>query len=725
MVQIYVKYIDDNYYLLDLEESEAINFKLTTKDLNDISKVFAPFTQSFKFKATDKNKRLCGYFGNEKIQRINNEGKFNAKIYISGFLFQSGVLEYKESDYEYLDQKGYSANFASNLTGVGERLGDKDIKDLFDFTDENLNLDWNPTVLQEKMESINTTTLENGIVLKTGVPLISNKRVISYDNDLSIYDNVKENNVRTESNFISLDEVRPAVSYMGIMNHVLKEIGTPVICPLFSELNDLYIYGSSETLSSINQTLKIVTNHQALTYTKGSISGNTPATPYALISVNTTTNIFKIEKNPSIADTSYFNVIDLKIDLNNAISFSPEGIKFRLIIRNTTTGAAIIDEKVQGATFSFFIPYATATLFFQIEILPLVFMSWDSIGVRFRQDYSHQYFSGIFNNPRYDRAIYLYTETIAFSSNTFGGNYINAISTLPDKKAIDFLRSFLKTFNISVLSTGLDDGSMYWLTQDNLKEINKPYSKRIVDYTPYVDVKTTTKKRANDYNVYSFLHAKSKYYDSTYGNGAQFGQLTYPTTLPTKPVKYEVKTDYSIIKQASTFNHPYIRTCLAFEKEGFTILPNGFKRYKPVFDEFTIFYMTQKSLNSENINVEYLPSANRSLTTALEASFKNPITGKLLSFGAEGLDTDSLYLNYYSDFIELLLNPNAYSTNFNLKLPPNEIFLNFANLNQGESNIPTGFRGQNEIIIGEQRYFMSDITINLTGGEAKLTAINL
>lgn len=724
MVQIYVKYIDDNYYLLDLEESEAINFKLTTKDLSDISKVFSPFTQSFKFKATDKNKRLCGYFGNEKIQRLNNEGKFNAKIYISGFLFQSGILEYKESDYAYFDQKGYSANFASNLTGVGERLGDKDIKDLFDFTDEKLNIDWNPIVLNSNMESIKTTTLDNGIVLKTGIPLISNKRVFSYDNDLNLYDNVKENNVRSESNFISLDEVRPAVSYMSIMNHVLKEIGTPVICPLFSQLNDLYVYGSSETLSSINQTLKIVTNHQALSYTKFNLSGITPPGPYSLISINTSNNIFTIEKNPLIPDASRFNMIYVTIDLTNAISFSPDGVKFRVIIRDTSTGAAIADDEVIGAQYNLFIPHSPITLFFQIEILPLVFMSWDSIGVAFRQDYSHQYFSGIFNTPRYDRAVYFYNETIAFSSSTFGGNYINTISTLPAIKAIDFLRSFFKTFNISVLSTGLDDGSMYWLTQDNIKEINKPYSKRIVDYTPFVDVKTTTKKRANDYNVYSFLHAKSKYYDSTYGNGTQFGQLTYPEILPTKPVKYEVKTDYSIIKQSSTFNHPNIRTCLSFQKEGFTLLPNGFKRYKPVFDEFTIFYLTQKSLNGENINVEYLPSANRSINTALEASFKNPITGKLLSFGAEGLDTDSLYLNYYSDFIELLLNPNAYSTNFNLKLPPNEIFLNFANLNQGESNIPTGFRGQNEIIIGEQRYFMSDITINLTGGEAKLTAIN-
>ena len=56
MVQLYIKHTDGNHYLLDLEETEAINFKLTFKDLTDISKIFAPFTQTFKIKASDKNK---------------------------------------------------------------------------------------------------------------------------------------------------------------------------------------------------------------------------------------------------------------------------------------------------------------------------------------------------------------------------------------------------------------------------------------------------------------------------------------------------------------------------------------------------------------------------------------------------------------------------------------------------------------------------------------------
>jgi hypothetical protein len=133
--------------------------------------------------------------------------------------------------------------------------------------------------------------------------------------------------------------------------------------------------------------------------------------------------------------------------------------------------------------------------------------------------------------------------------------------------------------------------------------------------------------------------------------------------------------------------------------------------------------LTPKTLNDVFIGVEKTTTQNDKIGGILEASFKSS-NGKILSFGAENIDTDSLYLNYYKDFIELLLQPNTYKSEFILTLPANEIFLNFANLKAGESNIPTGFRPQNEIIIGEQRYQLVDSTIELTSGKTKLSLLN-
>lgn len=728
MVQIYIKYKDGNYYLLDIDEKEVINFKITSKDLNDITKIFSPFTQSFNIKATDKNKILCGFVGNEKIQRINNEGKFDALLYVSGFLYQSGKLSFDETDYERKDQKSFKTNFASNLTGLKDLLGDMTIQELFqDSTgafDQAVRINWNKVALQAYMSSVRNVTLGNGITLKYGVPFISNKRVWTYDpNNLNIVDNIafKLSVPTTSVNAIALDEVRPAVSFMTIMEHLLLKIGVPVTCPIFQkpEVRDLYVSCNSEKLVSQTDVGYSLTGWGSLTDTGG--AGGVPA-KWLITSVSN--EIFKIKRNPiNPVPNNWGNGFNLTLTFSGLTPLEGTTTNLRISLINAVTNIPLDVQTITNNVYTFRIidPVsgdsmldAFGELQIRFEILPETLCFWTSIQFQTKQRVSlaglHYYLSTALNTT---------------NSALLGGNRLNLITTLPKMKCIDFLKSFFKTFNIQVINTGLQDGSMYWVTPENIKEINQPYSKRIVDYTPYTDIKTITKKRGNEYNQYVFKHKDSKYYDAQYGNGTYFGELKYPTTPPANAKKFEVVTDYSILKQNAVFNNPSgVRTCLAFTKDTPTTLPNGGNRYKPVYEEFTLMYLRPVALSGNDLSLEFIPGQNFRLKRVLESTFKNPTNNKTLAFGAESIDTNSLYLNYYSDFIELLLRPNAYKSEFEVNLPPNEIFLNFSNLNQGESNIPTGFRPQNEIIIGEQRYYFLDATINTNNGKTKLTLLN-
>jgi hypothetical protein len=731
MVQIYIKYKDDNYYLLDIDEKEVINFKITSKDLNDITKIFAPFTQSFNIKATDKNKILCGFVGNEKIQRINNEGKFDALLYVSGFLYQSGKLSFDETDYERKDQKSFKTNFASNLTGLKDLLGDMTIQELFqDSTrafDPLVRVNWNKVALQSYMASVTNVTLGNGITLKYGVPFVSNKRVWTYDsNNLSVVDNIAfKLSVPTNSvNAIQLDEVRPAVSYMTIMEHLLLKIGVPVTCPIFQmpEVRDLYVSCNSEKLVSQTDVGYGLTGWSSLT--NASAGGTYVGYPKWVIS-SVSNQIFKIKRNPiNPLTNNWGNGFDLTLTFNGLTPLEGTTTAIKVSLINAVTGVPLDVQTITNNVYTFRIidPVSGASMLdafgelqIKFEILPETLCSWTSIQFQTKQ---RVIFSG---TPTFFYSI----STNTTNSSLLGGNKLNLITTLPKMKCIDFLKSFFKTFNIQVINTGLQDGSMYWVTPENINEVNKPYSKRIVDYTPYTDIKTITKKRGNEYNQYVFKHKDSKYYDAQYGNGTYFGELKYPTIPPANAKKFEVVTDYSILKQNAVFSNPSdARTCLAFTKDTPTTLPNGGNRYKPVYEEFTLMYLKPVSLAGNDLSLELTPGQNFRLTRVLESTFKNPTNGKTLAFGAEGVDNNSLYLNYYSDFIELLLRPNTYKSDFEVNLPPNEIFLNFSNLNQGESNIPTGFRPQNEIIIGEQRYYFLDATINTNNGKTKLTLLN-
>lgn len=734
MVQIYIKYKDDNYYLLDIEEKEVINLKMTAKDLTDITKIFAPFTQSFNIQATDKNKILCGFVGNEKIQRINNDGKFDALLYVSGFLYQSGKLSFDESDYEFRDQKSFKTNFASNLTGLKDLLGDMTIQDLFKDTtgsfDQAVRIDWNKVALQSKMQSVTNVTLGNGITLKYGVPFVSNKRVWTYDpNNLGVVDNIAfKLSVAADSvNAIQLDEVRPAISYMTIMEHLLLKIGAPITCPIFQspQVKDLYVLCNTEKLVSTTDSGYDLIDFTNLTYSEAEY---TPGPPKWTVT-ESSNGVFKIKRNATTHPNSWGNGFDIYLGFTGLTSLDVGGTNIKVSLINAVTGVPLDTQSITGSSYEFRIidPVtgpsmldAFGELYLKFQILPMTLCSWTNIPVYFIQHSLLPFVVGGLLNGEYR-----YSAVNNTNSALLGGNKLNLITALPKMKAIDFLKSFFKTFNISVISTGQDDQSMYWVTPENIAEVNKPYSKRIVDYTPYTTIDSVNKKRGNEYNQYVFKHKVSKYYDAVYGSGENFGELKYPTVTPLKATKFEVTTDYSILKQNYVFSNPSgVRTCLAFTKDTPKTLPNGGNRYKPVYEEFTLMYLNPIDLLGNDVSLEFITGQNFKLTRLLESSFKNPTNGKTLAFGADGVDTDSLYLNYYRSFIELLLLPNTYKSEFEVELPPNEIFLNFANLNPGESNIPTGFRPQNEIIIGEQRYFFLDATINTNNGKTKLTLLN-
>jgi hypothetical protein len=64
--------------------------KYTQKDLQDISKIFAPYSQNFNFPATPKNRMAFGFFGDTEIVKVNTE-KY-CKIYTDGILNLSGFV---------------------------------------------------------------------------------------------------------------------------------------------------------------------------------------------------------------------------------------------------------------------------------------------------------------------------------------------------------------------------------------------------------------------------------------------------------------------------------------------------------------------------------------------------------------------------------------------------------------------------------------------------------
>jgi hypothetical protein len=66
MTEVFVSIDNLEFTKLDLSKDESILMKYTQKDLQDISKIFAPYSQNFNFPAT-KNRMAFGFFGDTEI----------------------------------------------------------------------------------------------------------------------------------------------------------------------------------------------------------------------------------------------------------------------------------------------------------------------------------------------------------------------------------------------------------------------------------------------------------------------------------------------------------------------------------------------------------------------------------------------------------------------------------------------------------------------------------
>jgi hypothetical protein len=64
-VDIYV-----NGFRLDLFNDEQISINLSVQNVQDISKIFTDFTQSFTVPATAVNKQIFAFYSNSSISRV-------------------------------------------------------------------------------------------------------------------------------------------------------------------------------------------------------------------------------------------------------------------------------------------------------------------------------------------------------------------------------------------------------------------------------------------------------------------------------------------------------------------------------------------------------------------------------------------------------------------------------------------------------------------------------
>jgi hypothetical protein len=700
VTEIYVSTDNEEFTKLDLYKDESFVMKYAKKDLQDISKVFAPFSQNFTFPTTPKNKQALGFFGNTEVIKILPDSKYYCKIYINGLLDEVGILKLEGVKYKNNKADSFTANFNTNILSLKDRLGDDTITDLGVF-----NISWMPNTVRD---AIRLPQLVGGLSWFT--PLMSRNRVWFFSTDNTGGDNIHYKNTNTASGdgLVKASELRPAVSLKSLFDLVKQKYNLNISMPLENrpEFTNAFIYCNGENFMPTAKKLILTKN-----YSQGNFITGRRAT------VNTSDSSITIERNTIVRririDFIFQNV--LLLDKKNN-----DKARVTIFLVNKDTGERLpsFDAEFQNGnntitmTFNYGSPSVNTASYF-VNIQSDTPMMWENNSSNF-----------FFFAPTNFLGSYTGNNT----SLATGLHNVNLLNAIPETKVIDFLTSVIKTYNISIFKSDVEEDILDFLTPEDIKNTALSVAFREKDYTRFTDTKAFEKKALTQYDYYKLKHKDSKYKsnaDFLQQFGVPYGQASFPEIKPDKANEFIIETGFSIIPPVTINGLEDVITAYGFTAEA-PQLESGRFRYSSNNEDLTIFLKEAPVTISQTLGCQTVNSSGVVINGMLTSyqPVKPFITN--FSFGFSILVFNSvsylntLYKKYYEEQIQRLLNVNTMEHNFEMMLPASEMVVSKDTMIQ-----PNGFRLQNTIIIGETKFEILEANMDKTTGKTKVKLLNI
>ena len=192
-----------SYIKVDLFKDENIELNSSIQNVNDISKTFSDFSQSFTIPASDKNNGVFQHYYNTDV-----DGTFNPNIRIRGYIecgslpFKYGVIQLEDVKLKDMQPDSYTIRFFSASVNLSDRFGDDDLTtlDLSEF-DHQYNTD------------IFDATYSNSLGEDLYYPLITSVRPYQIGT-------ADSNDITNTSGKINYTELRPALRLIKIIEAI-------------------------------------------------------------------------------------------------------------------------------------------------------------------------------------------------------------------------------------------------------------------------------------------------------------------------------------------------------------------------------------------------------------------------------------------------------------------------------------------------------------------------
>ena len=651
----------NNYDRIDLFKDENINVSSSIQNIQDLSKVYTDFSQSFTVPATPNNNKIFEYFYENDIDNaIDHNLRRYAFIEIGYVPFRSGKIQLEGSSIKDGKAEHYTITFYGDLVSLKDTFGNLKINSL-DFSSIS-----NPYTATEVINRITNTTTDYDV----RYPLISSQRLWTYGDATST-------DISTTKGAIIWNELYPAIKVSKIFDAIETKfnitfqsafIQTELFKKLFlwcknTDNQDAHQKGSELIVDSYfnsnpgayDPLIYDSASNSYLLYNPYSLSY-----PFArndvFITINNSSVVVFIDiyingilKSTSQVDTSVSNTS--KIYVFDAYAKNKEimTLKVRTLADLNLTYTIKVDRKHGPNQFGNFtyIGYATAT-----KSIPLPVLN---------------------------------------SSNSIDLN-------MQDITIADFFSGILKQFNLTCYMSGynnyiiepLDD----WYTKGG-----------IINITPFVDTDTIEVDRLPLYKNIEFNYEKSESFINR--KFADIAKREYGDTS----LNYDYDGgDYKIQVPFENLN---------FQKFSNTTLQVGYSLTKePDFKSYIpkpiILYYNGSQTSSVKINNGSTTSTYTNLALfGQDLSYNNDIYS--LNFSPDNSTwynkpiQNSLFAIYYFGYLSNLFNSKNRLTKLSAYFPISLI---------------TSLKLNDRLIIKDKRYLINSIASELTNGKVQLELIN-
>ena len=596
-VSIYI-YKDDVRYRLELFQDENISITSSIQNVNDISKVFTDYSQSFTVPATPNNNKIFAHWYENSIDDgFNANKRYDAEIEINHTPFRKGRIELQNANRDKGVITHYSLVFYGSLKSLTDKFGEDKLINLTNLNDL-IPFTYNASNVVNSVVNSNSSDI--------AFPLISSEKSWQYGGG-------GVDDVSTSGGSIKYTELFPAVRVKKIFEAIENKYNVSFVGNFLTDkrFTELFLYAKNSESFTFNSNILDLD----LTSTTGTIAPN-----FNVDLINNSVQFFGYGGNINRVEFD-FSVTTSLSETISKLHIYENGVLNRI---EETTGT----NKISIIYYDLSTPETQTPTTFTFKLESNGVVTASSFGIYVVED----------DTPNPDL---IYDATVITSG--LSSSILPIVSLLTDMKITDFFSGILKMFNLTAYS---ENENEY-----NIEPLEDWYNAGTIrDITKYVNLDGEI-SRAPFYKVMNFQYEKSdslinRAFADTFQR--EFGDLKYTFDVESDGDEYTIKVPFeNLMHQKFSGTKLHVGYCLKSDLKSYVPKPILLYKYGNINTSVNFYLqgVARTSYNAFGQDIEKVTNEFHSLNWGLENS-------TLLN----GVVENTLFSDYYLSYLSNIYN---------------------------------------------------------------------